>query len=315
MKHIIVFFCLLVICKMNMLAIPKSDSGFIEIPVTLHTATGDIFGTITTPLKFTAIPITLIIAGSGPTDRNGNNPYMKNDALKQLAHGLAAANIASLRFDKRGIAASVASGKKEADLRFEDYVSDATAWIAFLRKDKRFSSIIIAGHSEGSLIGMIAATNADKFISLAGAGRSAALLFKEQLSAEPGLKDISIPIIDSLTKGLLVSHVNPTVYIYFRPSLQPYLISWFKYDPQEEIKKLKIPVLIIQGTNDLQVTTEDANSLAKAKPAAKLVLIKDMNHVLKMVGNKDANIKAYSDPSLPISVELLNEIIDFVKPY
>jgi pimeloyl-ACP methyl ester carboxylesterase len=297
-----------------MLVAANIDSGFIETPVVLHSPTGDIFGTITTPIKFTAIPVALIIAGSGPTDRNGNNPYMKNNSLQQLAHGLAAANIASLRFDKRAIAASAAAGKNEADLRFDDYISDATAWIAFLRKDKRFSSIIIAGHSEGSLVGMITAVNADKFISLAGAGRSADLLLKEQLSADPELKDIAIPIIDSLRAGQLVRHIDPRVYIYFRPGIQSYLISWFKYDPQEEIKKLKIPVLILQGTNDLQVTTEDANSLAKAKPSAKRILIKDMNHVLKIVsGDRDANIKAYSDPSLPISAELLKEIIGFIK--
>ncbi|MGN6165121.1 MAG: alpha/beta hydrolase, partial [Flavisolibacter sp.] len=109
-----------------------TDSLFTETPIVLHTATGDIFGTLTTPKTTATIPVALIIAGSGPTDRNGNNPMMKNESLRYLAYGLASNNIASLRFDKRGIAESKAAGKSEADLRFEDYINDAKQWIELL---------------------------------------------------------------------------------------------------------------------------------------------------------------------------------------
>ncbi len=150
----------------------------------------------------------LIIAGSGPTDRDGNNPMMKCDAYKKLAYGLAENNIASLRYDKRGIAESQAAGKNESDLRFDDYVNDAKDWIQLLKQEKRFSKVIVIGHSEGSLIGMIAATDADKFISLAGAGRRADKIIKEQLSNQSKeALDLSNPIIDSLTKGKTVDNV------------------------------------------------------------------------------------------------------------
>ena len=126
-----------------------------ESPVTLSTATGDIKGRLLLPANATTCPVVLLIAGSGPTDMDGNNPMMKNNSLKFLAEGLAQKGIASLRFDKRGIAGSAAAGKEESKLRFEDYINDVTGWIDFLAKDKRFTGITVAGHSEGSLIGML----------------------------------------------------------------------------------------------------------------------------------------------------------------
>ncbi|MBH9538892.1 alpha/beta hydrolase, partial [Novosphingopyxis sp. YJ-S2-01] len=152
-----------------------SDSSFTETEIVLRTPTGQIFGTLTTPHEADKVPVALLLAGSGPTDRNGNNPLgVKTDAYKQLAHALAEHHIACLRFDKRGIAASWKAGaSNEAGLRFEDYINDAAGWIALLRNDKRFSSVIVVGHSEGSLIGMVAAKKANKFVSVAGAGESA----------------------------------------------------------------------------------------------------------------------------------------------
>ncbi len=292
-----------------------ADSSFIETAITLKTTTGDIFGTITLPKKFTTIPVVLIIAGSGPTDRNGNNNFMKNDGLKQLAFALSAENIASLRFDKRGIGESTKAGPKEEDLRFDDYVNDVKAWIDVLKKDKRFSSVIVIGHSEGSLIGMIVAKNADKYISIAGAGQTADVILRQQLVTLPEeLRDQSFSILDSLKKGQPYQNVNPQLNMVFRKSVQPYMISWFKFDPQLLIKELHIPVLIIQGTADLQVKMEDADMLAKANPAAKLDIIENMNHVLKIVGDDSKlNMQSYNNPSLPIATELVKSIVDFIK--
>ncbi len=292
----------------------STDTTFIETQIILQTKTGQIFGTLTTPEKFDKIPVALIIAGSGPTDRDCNNPMMKNDAYKKLASGLAENNIASLRYDKRGIAESKEAGKNESDLRFDDYVNDAKEWIQLLKQDKRFSKVIVIGHSEGSLIGMVASTNADKFISIAGPGQSADKIIKEQLSSQPKeVQDLSFPIIDSLTNGKTVDNVNPMLAALFRQSVQLYMISWFKYDPQIEIQKLTIPVLIIQGTNDIQVTVEDAKRLSKANPNSQLLLIDKMNHILRtVVGDKHANVATYNNASLPIADELIKNITSFI---
>jgi hypothetical protein len=292
------------------------DTTFTETTVVLHTANGDITGTLTMPGCSSSCNVTLIIAGSGPTDRNGNNPMMKNESLIKLAHALAMKNIASLRFDKRGIGDSKSAGKTEADLRFEDYINDARGWIALLKKDTRFKKVFVTGHSEGSLIGMIAAlNNADGFISIAGAGRSADKILKEQLSSQPpAVKDPSFPIIDSLAMGKTVDSVPRMLFALFRPSVQPYMISWFHYDPQTEIKKLTVPVLILQGTNDLQVTVEDANLLAKSNTKARLALIRNMNHIFRIVeGDRRENLATYITPTLPISDELVNTIAVFVN--
>lgn len=302
--------------NLSAVANTNSDSAFNETPVVLHTATGDLFGTLMLPANFSKGPVALIIAGSGPTDRNGNNPVMKNESLRMLAQGLATNAIASLRYDKRGIAESKAAMKGEANLRFEDYIKDAQDWIDLLKKDKRFTEVVVIGHSEGSLIGMVAAHQAaDGYVSIAGAGRSADVLLKEQLANQPqNIKDISFPIIDSLVQGKTVTNVDPMLYSLFRPDVQPYIISWFRYDPQLEIKKLAIPVLVVQGTNDIQVSTQDAQLLAKANPHAQLVLIDGMNHIFKNVeGDRSVNIATYSNPSLPISDKLVNAIVKFIK--
>jgi pimeloyl-ACP methyl ester carboxylesterase len=311
----VIFFCLLT--KAPAFATQTtSDSSFVESQVILHTATGDIFGSLIVPLHFSKGPVALIIAGSGATDRNGNNPQMKNESLRMLAHGLASNRIASLRFDKRAIGESRSAAKNEKDLRFEDYINDVKGWITYLKEDKRFSKIIVIGHSEGSLIGMISSqTQADAFVSVAGAGKSADKLLKEQLTSQPQqIKDLAFPILDSLALGLTVTNVSPLLYSLFRPSLQPYMISWFRYDPQVEIKKLGIPVLIIQGTNDIQIPVQDAEVLAKANAKGKLVLIDQMNHVLKIVsGDRKENIAAYSNPALPLSIELIKSIVAFIN--
>ena len=314
-KHFAISFLFLIL-NISVFAFQQTDTNHIETAAILETPTGKILGTITTSIPFTKGPVVLIIAGSGPTDRNGNNPRMKNNSLQQLAFALAASGISSLRFDKRGIAESASSMGKEADLRFDDYVNDVSNWISFLKADKRFTRIIVAGHSEGSLIGMIASNGrADKFISISGAGKPAGELIREQLDKQPDqVKDIAFPILDSIIAGHTVSDVNPMLASLFRQSVQPYLISWFKYNPQTEIAKLKIPVLILQGDNDIQVSEDDAELLSKANKDFKKEIIKNMNHVLKIVSDdRDENVKSYSNPSLPISAELVAQIVLFVR--
>ncbi|MFM8179048.1 MAG: alpha/beta hydrolase, partial [Candidatus Kapaibacterium sp.] len=216
------------------------------------------------PASGPASVVALIICGSGPTDRDGNTPFMKNNCMKMLADSLAASGIASLRYDKRGIAASKEAMGSEDALRFEDYIADAANWIVKLRSDKRFTRIAVIGHSEGSLIGMIAAhrARADMFVSLAGVSESAdAVLRRQLISAPGGAADAAFPIIDSLASGKTVAAVPPRLAMLFRPSVQPYLISWFRYDPMKAIRDLQIPVLLVQGTTDLQVLEADARAL------------------------------------------------------
>jgi len=295
------------------------SSGFVEELATLTTPTGVIHGTLDLPSGAGPFPVALIIAGSGPTDRDGNSAMLagKNNSLKMLAQSLATANIASLRFDKRGIASSTAAGPKEADLRFENYVDDAVAWVEQLRHDKRFSTVTIIGHSEGALIGAIATARAhpNAFISVAGVGRSAGLVLREQINGKlpAPLFQANEKILRELEAGRTTEDVPPALKSLYRASVQPYLISWFKYNPMEIVASIKEPILICQGTTDIQVAVEEAEALKKAAPTAKLVIIEGMNHVLKSVAADPAKQTAsYTDPALPINAELMKNIIEFV---
>jgi uncharacterized protein len=289
-------------------------------PINLETPTGKLFGALELPKSSAPLPVALIIAGSGPTDRNGNSPGIPgaNNSLKYLAEGLAAQGIASVRYDKRGVAESVKAAAGESDLRFETYIDDAVLWGKQLRTDKRFSSVIVIGHSEGSLIGMVAAQkmNADAFISIAGVGRPAPQALLDQLKGKlpADLQSRAEMITKSLSEGKTVEDVPPVLGPLFRHSVQPYLISYFKYDPAKEIAKLSIPVLIAQGTTDIQVPTQEAKLLAQAKPSAGLLIIEGANHVLKEVpAEQEKQIKSYTDPSLPVAPKLIEGINNFIK--
>jgi pimeloyl-ACP methyl ester carboxylesterase len=274
-------------------------------------------GTLETPKSEKPIDVVLLISGSGPTDRDGNSSG-KNNSLKMLSDLFYKNGVASLRYDKRGIGAS--DKMNEADLTFDLYINDVVEWVKFLKKDKRFSRIIIAGHSEGSLLGMIAAKRTDvyKYISLCGAGQPAYSIISEQLK-KSGLPqdqiDQSDKLLDSLRNGYNIKNYPPILYSLFRPSIQKYLISWIQYDPIDEISKLTIPILIVGGTTDIQVDTLDAVKLNKACKNSELVIIKDMNHILKEVGTKDRslNIASYGNPALQLSVPLCSALIEFIK--
>ncbi|RIH65229.1 alpha/beta fold hydrolase [Mariniphaga sediminis] len=296
------------------------DSVFSESEIILKTSTGDISGTLTVPASAEVSPVVLIVAGSGPTDRNCNSPLgVQTNAYKMLAEGFAGSNISTLRFDKRGIGKSQMAMTSESDLRFETYVDDVVAWISLLKADKRFSGIFLLGHSEGSLISIIAAQQAEVagFISVAGVGIPADKLLQDQLKNQLPLQllDESNRILDSLKAGKTVSNVNPNLAVLYRPGVQPYMISWIKYDPAKELKKLTIPVCVIQGTTDLQVPTEHAKLLSASKPDATLFIVENMNHVLKEAGSDiQENRATYTKADLPLKSGLVKKIVHFIIP-
>ncbi|PIG29660.1 hypothetical protein CLU93_3971 [Janthinobacterium sp. 35] len=302
-----------------MLALPAHAAGS-EQEATLAVHGGVLHGTLSMPDGQGKVPVVLLHAGSGPTDRNGNSAMLpgQNNALRMLAEALARNGIATLRYDKRGIGASASAGRREADLRLDDYIDDATAWLRQLRADPRFTNVLMAGHSEGALIAMVACQKAqlDGCVLIAGAGNALDDILRVQLKPRlpPELYAQNERILLALKRGEQVSDVPPALLALYRPSVQPYLISSLKVDPRAAVGALRMPLLILQGATDLQVSVADAQALSAAAPAARLVIVPGMNHVLKMVsGDLAQQMPSYGDPVLPLAPALVDAVTAFVQ--
>ncbi len=289
----------------------------------VHIGRGDqaLYGSLLRPQHPQTGAAVLILAGSGPDDRNGDEAQLgvTPHSLKLIADGLAAAGVISLRIDKRGIAASALAVPAEADLRLQTYVADAVSWTRFLRAQPDVRCVVILGHSEGALIAALAAQQADVcgLVSLSGAGRSLGDIIDEQMrdagTPAPVAERIHA-IIVSLRAGKPVADIPPALTSLFRPSVQPYLISEINLDPAAELAKARAPVLIVQGDNDLQVKVADAQRLAAAQPRAQLAILKGMNHVLKLAPpDRPGNLATYANPDLPLAPGLIPAIVAFIK--
>ena len=290
----------------------------LQRPISLDTDQGTLHGSLLLPRGDTPPPVVLIIAGSGPTDRDGNNPAGgRIDNLKRLALLLANEHIASVRYDKRGVAASQPATPDERDLSVERYVADAVAWGQRLKADPRFGPLIVLGHSEGALIASLAAeqAGASAVITLAGSGRPVGQVLREQLAQRLKPDDLALgnALIDRLQAGQTSLDVPGPLREVFRPSVQPYLISLFRQDPAAAFARLKVPALIVQGRNDVQVEVEDAKRLQAAKPDAELVLVDGMNHMLR-ISPRDISEQrdSYNNPELPLASALGTRVVDFI---
>jgi len=288
-----------------------------EQPVRIDVAGGHLNGSLVVPEGNGPFAVAVIVAGSGPTDRDGDSVFVHGDTYKKLANALAAAGIATLRYDKRGVAASVSVKAP----RFDDYVNDACAVASFLEHDARFSHVSIVGHSEGSLIAILAAQrdpNIRSIVLLEGAGRKLTDVLDEQMQAQPGISPetlAKVKAIDaSLKAGKTVANVDPAFASLFSPSLQPFIISEDAYDPSAELAKVRSSVLIVHGSTDLQTTLTDERLLAAADPKASVALIDGMNHALVDAPlDRKANLAAYDQPSLALDSKLVTSVTQFLQ--
>lgn len=284
--------------------------------LSIETAIKTLYGELAQPDIDEPHPIVLIIPGSGPTDRNGNTLMGENNSLKYLAEQLAENGIASLRFDKRGAGKNATAINNEEDFRFEQYVADAIQWVELLQRDERFSNVGIIGHSEGSLVGMLAAQQADvhTFVSLAGAGRTIDEVMYDQLADQlsDDLLEKSEHLLTQIKQGQVTDDIPNELASVFPESTLPFLTSWMQYDPSEELQKLSQPVLIVNGVNDLQVPASEADLLHEAASHTELLIIEKMNHVLKeSPESRQENYMTYSNPSLPLAEGLIEGIMTF----
>jgi uncharacterized protein len=295
------------------------DPSVTETLISMKTFGGTLAGTLAMPKDANGkVPVVLIIPGSGMVDRDGNNEStgLNANTYKLLAYALGKAGIASVRYDKRHVGQST-SNDKEKNLNIEDYVDDAVSLLNSLAGDDRFSSIIIMGHEQGSLIGMMASHDEPikGFISLEGAGLPEDKMLTEQMQSQPDYKSADIKrMLDSLRKGKTWDNIDISLYAIARPSIQPLVMSWCRYDPVREIRAVKVPALLIQGSTDLQISQGNVQKLKSGKSNSQVAIIRGMNYILKDApADREKNLATYGDPNLPLNQEVVTDIITFIQ--
>ncbi|WP_175853476.1 alpha/beta fold hydrolase [Burkholderia anthina] len=272
---------------------------------------GPLRGTLLSPAGSDA-PVLLIVPGSGPTDRNGNGPLgLQASTYRMLAEELLSKGIASVRIDKRGMYGSASAIPDANDVTLGDYAADVRAWVTAIRTQTGASCVWVLGHSEGGLVALSAAQQADGMCGLilvSTAGRPLGQVLRQQLRSNPANAPIlanAMAILESLEAGKTVdaSGIDPALMPLFRPHVQRFLMSELTVDPATLLAGYRKPVLIVQGTRDIQVAVEDAQLLQRANPRAELALVADANHVLKTVRTQalEDNLAAYSDPERPLA--------------
>ncbi|MBO6606062.1 alpha/beta hydrolase [Psychroserpens sp.] len=294
------------------LAIPAQNEKYAsqDIAINKH-----IDGTLLTPVSSEDSELAIIIAGSGPTDRNGNQNFMQNNALKKLAESLSEAGIATFRYDKR-IVKQIRMNNVDPNMTFDDFIDDAISVVDYFKNDGTYTKVYVIGHSQGSLVGMLATKDrADGFISLAGAGQTIDGVIIDQVGTmDPSLVEPTKKAFTQMKEGQTVLDYPQALTSIFRADLQPFIRNWMQYDPQSLLKELEVPTLIVNGTKDLQVSVDEAKRLKSASQSAELVLIENMNHVLFIIeGGQLENSKSYNEAFRNISEELVTSITTFIK--
>jgi uncharacterized protein len=255
--------------------------------------------------------IVVIIAGSGPTDRDGNSDLIegRNDSLLLLAKGLNKKGIDTFRYDKRATSKYINHIDIES-INFDTFVNDVVSCVQYL-KSKNYSNIYLAGHSQGSLVGILTAQKESVagFISLAGPARRVDYSLEEQLTAA-GQYNKYENIFKSLRHNKIVENVDDNNM--FSIINQKFILSWMKYTPFNEAQKLNIPLLFINGDADTQVGINELKVFQSYVPEAEYEILKDTNHVLKIVENKDDNTESYIKPWYKFNERIIERIFEFI---
>jgi len=291
-----------------------------ETAYTIHSAGLELPGTLTVPRSAKKpVPVVVIIAGSGPTDRNGNSVMgIRPNSYAQLAWRLAERGIASLRYDKRGLP-GVKGTVDISTLTLEDFAADARAAADSLARDGRFSKVVLLGHSEGSAHALLAARAGRPVtgvISVSGLGRPLTVVLREQLTRQ--FDSATLVRYDTAMsqylRGETPKDVPPQLAMLFVPINQTFMRSLASFDPAGAVRVVRQPVLIVQGGRDLQVRVVDAERLHAARPGATLAVVPLANHVLKATSDTTlaGQMPTYQNPAIPIMPDVVNVIADWI---
>ena len=295
-----------------------------ETSVEVQGPGGLLRGTMLTPEGATQAPVMLLIPGSGPTDRDGNNPLgVVGSPYRRLVEALAAEGVATVRVDKRGQFGSAQATFDQTGPTVEAYAADVRAWAAHIRDLTGRDCIWLGAHSEGVLMVLAAAQDLDGvcgLVLIAGGGRRLTDVIREQITSNPANPPEVLEQTERALKAIEAgqrfdaSSFHPALQPLFGPHAQSFLINVSRYDPADLVKGYRGPVLVVQGATDVQVLVKDAERLAGARPGVELAVIEGMNHVLRIApADRAANIASYADPAAPLAPGVAEAIAAFVK--
>ena len=279
---------------------------------------GPLAATLLDPAK--RAPAMILIPGSGPTNRDGDNPLgVSGGIYRQLSEQLAARGVATLRIDKRGMFGSKAAIADPSAVTIADYAADVRGWVKLLRARGK-PCVWLAGHSEGGLIALAAAqppAGICGIVLLAAPGRPLGKVLRAQLKPQlpPPMFAAADAAITRLERRQRVDPATVPVPVapLFNPAIQGYLIELVATDPAKLAAATRLPMLVVQGETDIQVTVEDARLLAAAHPGAKLVLVPGLNHLWRKAPlDPAANAATYRNAAIPVDPAVANSIATFV---
>lgn len=314
-----------ILCVALLFSAAVLSAQHVETDVKVECDWGTLSATLATPTEGSDT-VVVIVAGSGPTDRNGNSaqslmPY----SYKMLSDGLVAEGYAVFRYDKRAIGRSPIPKEDVPSLLLDDYVDDVMTCVDYLRKEG-YKSLIVAGHSEGGLIALIAASRGvecDGVVLLAAPGYPMDEILRTQLNAQlmpqyMGLMMQADMILRRLKAAERIANddIPKELISLFHSSVQPFLINSMQYNPQQLAKDVAVPMLVISGGHDIQVSRSNGEALVRSQPNAQHVLFEEMTHVLKDWPSDDRVeqvVNVYVNSYLPLSKGLVPALSQFIN--
>ena len=270
--------------------------------------------TITVPMisEIQRVPGVVLVAGSGPTDRDGNNPLIpvRVDLLKQIAATLANAGIASLRYDKRGIAGSAVSPQRTFDraldprerfFTWDQFVGDVQAAHAELLRHgeiKPYATALL-GHSEGGLLAIAASVAMGRkrpygLVIASTPGRPLGDIVRQQIArTAPGLSASAERIMTTIREtGQVPTNGPPAFRSIFPDYAGAFLQAAFAFDPAQALAQTDIPCLLLQGAADTQVVAMGdiqplIDTLGKRTAPGEALIAPQVSHNLKLLAGPD----------------------------
>lgn len=309
-----------IVCGAALLGtMPLAAQAPVESEFTFATAGLVLQGTLTLPAGDGPWPGVVIVAGSGPTDRNGNSAAgLATDMYRLLAHGLAELGIASLRYDKRGLPSSEGTFDMAATT-IEDFARDALAATRALDARDDISGVFLLGHSEGGTLATLAVRDGAPvrgLILVATLGRRFRDVVREQLARQ--LPEGMLAQFDTAWAGYLDSDTAvtypPALAGLFVPVNRRFTQSWDRVNMPGLVAGIEQPVLVVQGETDVQATVADGRALAAADPTATLEILPGVNHVLKETTGATAveQMPTYTNPAIPLAPGVVSLIAGWI---